>query len=60
MMAGFLCFVVGVGIAAYCGYSNRYTSVPASGLLTIVGWALLFIGLVWFILGLLQGPIRRR
>jgi hypothetical protein len=60
MACGFLCFVVGIGIAAYCGYSNRHADAPASGFLTLVGWALLLIGLVWFILGLLQGPIRRR
>jgi hypothetical protein len=52
-------FVTGICIAAYCGYMDRYIDEPQSAVLVLAGWGSLFAGLTLFLLGILQGPIRR-
>ncbi len=53
-------FVAGVAIAAYCGCDERYGDDIANVWLKLGGWTLFFVGLVLFLLGLFQSPIRRR
>jgi hypothetical protein len=57
--AGFALFVIGVGVTAYCGYMERYIGDPQPDVLKLLGWGLLFIGFVLFVLGILQSPIQR-
>jgi hypothetical protein len=59
MKFGFVFFVVGVGIAACCGWMERYVGDPQPEALKMLGWGLLLIGLILFLLGVLQSPIRR-
>ncbi|MSU80086.1 MAG: hypothetical protein EXS16_18595 [Gemmataceae bacterium] len=53
-------FVAGVAIAAYCGCDERYGDGIANVWLKLGAWTLHFVGLVLFLLGLFQSPIRRR
>ena len=56
---GFLLVVLGIGITSYCGYMARYLGDPQPDGLKLFGWGSLLIGLVLYVLGLLQSPIHR-
>jgi hypothetical protein len=60
MTLGSTLFVVGLAAAAYCGYMERYVGDPQPDFVRIVGWSCLLVGLVAFVLGVFQGPVRRQ
>ena len=59
LLIGFLLFVLGIGISGYCGYMERYAAEPAPDFLKVFGLISFLAGLGWFLLGILQSPIRR-
>ena len=56
---GFTLFVIGIAITAYCGYMDRYAGEPQSAALLLAVWGSLFVGVVLYLLGILQSRIRR-
>jgi general stress protein CsbA len=59
LAVGTILFVLGVGIAAYLGYTERYVGEPQLDVVNLVAWGLVIGGLVLFPLGLLQAPMHR-
>ena len=60
LRVGFLLFVIGTAIAAYCGYMERYVGDEQSDFVKLLGWGSLLAGLVLFLLDIFQGPVRRQ
>lgn len=59
MTLGCTSFVIGICIAGYCGYLERYAGDPQADWLKLSGWGLLFLGIMLFLFGILQSSVRR-
>lgn len=57
---GCLLFVLGIGMVGYCGHMEQYLGELQPDLVKFSGWVTTIAGLVLFLLGILQSPIRRR
>lgn len=59
LAVGTILFVLGVSIAAYLGYVERYVGESQLDIVKLVAWGMVIGGLILFLLGLLQSRMHR-